>query len=97
MTKRYDREFKDYIAKLVVEENMVQAELAREHDIATSTIGRWVRNYCEEKEYQNETPKHVTPKEHEQMKIEYDKKVAELEEEVAILKKAMHVFMKDPR
>src|SRR5690625_2463023 len=49
MSRKYDREFKEYMAKLIVDENMVQAELAREHDIPSSTIGRWVKNYRLEK------------------------------------------------
>jgi len=39
MSRKYDRDFKEYIAKLVVDENLKQSELSREHDVPSSTIG----------------------------------------------------------
>lgn len=39
MSRKYDCDFKEYIAKLAVNENIKQTELAREHDIPSSTVG----------------------------------------------------------
>jgi transposase len=97
LSRRYDRDFKEYIAKPVVDENMVQAELAREHDVPTSTLGRWVENYRKEKARENGEVQFVTPTEHKQREDELLRQIKELEEENAILKKVAHIFMKDPK
>lgn len=97
MSRKYDRDFKEYISKLVVDENMVQAELGREHDIPLSTIGRWVKNYRLEKARENGEIQFVTPTEHKQRENDLLDKIKKLEEENAILKKVAHVFMKDPK
>ncbi|SRR5690625_512913 len=97
MSRTYDRDFKEYIAKLVVEEDMVQTELSREHDVPTSTMGRWVREYRLEKARKNGEAQFVTPTEHKQREKELLDQIKELEEENKILKKAAHIFMKDPK
>lgn len=97
MSRNYDHEYKEYIAKLVVEENMVQAELSREHDIPPSTIGRWVKNYRKEKARENGEIQFVTPTEHKQRERELMDRIKDLEEENEILKKAAHIFMKNPK
>lgn len=96
MSRKYDREFKEYIAKLAVEENIPQTELSREHDIPTSTIGRWVKNYRLEKASENGDVKFVTPSELKKREKELINQINELKEENAILKKVAHIFMKDP-
>lgn len=97
MSRKYDREFKEYMAKLIVDENMVQAELAREHDIPSSTIGRWVKNYRLEKARKNGGIEFVTPTEHKQREKELLDEIERLKEENDILKKAAHIFMKPPK
>ncbi|MEI3615039.1 transposase, partial [Pseudogracilibacillus sp. SO30301A] len=97
MTRKYDRDFKEYIAKLVVDENITQAELSREHDVPSTTIGRWVKNYRLEKAKENGGVQFVTPTEHKQRESELLIQIKELEEENAILKKVAHIFMKDPK
>lgn len=97
MTKSYDRDFKKYIAKLVVDENMVQAQLSREHGIPSSTIGRWVKDYRLEKAKKDGGVQFVTPTEHKQREKELLDELEKLKEENAILKKVAHIFMKDPK
>lgn len=97
MARFYDHDFKQYIAKLAVDEKIPQTELGREHDIPTSTIGRWVKKYRLEKAQENEGVEFVTPTEHKQREKELLTQIKELEEENEILKKAAHIFMKDPR
>jgi len=97
MSKSYDRDFKEYIAKLAVDENVLQTELSREHDVPASTIGRWVKNYRMEKARTNGEVQYVTPAEHKRLEKELRSKIEDLEEENAILKKVAHIFMKDPK
>ena len=97
MSRKYDHDFKEYIAKLIVDENMVQAEISREHDIPTSTISRWVRNYKLKKVRENGDVQFVTPTEHKEREKELLQQISDLEEENAILKKAAHIFMKSPK
>lgn len=97
MLRNYDRDFKEYIAKLVVDENIPQTELSREHGLPTSTIGRWVKNYRLEKAQKNGEVKFVTPTEHKRREKELEARIKDLEEENAILKKVAHIFMKDPK
>lgn len=97
MARKYDHDFKEYIAKLAVDENIKQVELSREHDVPASTIGRWVQNYRLEKARENGEVEFVTPTEHKQREDELLAQIKELEEENAILKKAAHIFMKDPK
>lgn len=94
VSKRYEQGFKEYIAKLVVEENKVQAELSREHDIPASTIGGWVRNYRMEKARGNGETQFVTSTEQSERKKELLKEIKKLEGENEILRKAAHFFKK---
>ncbi|MED1555685.1 transposase [Bacillus paramycoides] len=50
MAKTYDKEFKLYEVKLVVEERRKGMETARELDIANQTLSNWVKKYREEQE-----------------------------------------------
>ena len=45
MGKRYEKEYKEYIAKLVIEEGRKRTELSYEMDIPYKTISRWVGEY----------------------------------------------------
>jgi len=42
MAQRYDRDFKLYAVKLVVEDGKKVAEAARELDLAHQTLHRWL-------------------------------------------------------
>lgn len=97
MSKHYDHDFKQYIAKLAVDENVTQAKLSREHDVPSSTIGRWVRDYRLEKAKKSGDTEFVTPTEHKKREKELLTHIEKLEEENAILKKVAHIFMKDPK
>jgi hypothetical protein len=50
MSKRYDKEFKLYAVKMVVEDGRKIAEVARELDLVHQTLHKWVNKYKEEQE-----------------------------------------------
>lgn len=96
MSKRYDRDFKEFILKLVVEEFQPQSQVSREHDIPVSTLSRWVREYRRENERGSGELQYFTAAELKKIEKEYSDRIKDLEEENAILKKAAHIFMKNP-
>lgn len=101
MPKHYDSEYKKYVCRLVVEENRKMAELSRELDISYSTLEKWVRSYRNQEKWRQTSqkkrgtstiPVYKTPSDYEKEIKQQEKEVARLQEENAILKKAMHVF-----
>lgn len=97
MTKMPTQEYRDYVVKLVVEENRKVTQLAYELGIGESSIHRWVKKYRDEKKQENSDVKYITPSELKKLEATYEKKLRDLEEENAILKKAMHIFAKNPQ
>jgi len=95
MAKRYDKEFKVYAVNLVVEDGRKAAEVARELDLVPQTLQKWVTKYKEDKEDSFVGSGNRSPK--DQAGYEKDKRIRDLEEEVAILKKAMGIFAKNQR
>ncbi|WP_243385518.1 transposase [Bacillus kexueae] len=92
MRKQYDQEYKEYVAKLIVEEGRKQTGVAYELEIATSTVGRWVKNYREKMEQSKNSESNLTPSEVEKLMKKHQREVEKLREENEILKKAMHIF-----
>lgn len=96
MTKKrtYAPEFRDYVSKLIVQDGRRIVDVSKELDIPYDTISKWVYRYRKkireaEKESQN---KLLTASEYREMyEAELQEKL-ELQEEVEILKKAMHIF-----
>ena len=94
MGNHHTPEYKEYVAKLIVEENRVAKQLCRELDLSVGTVAGWVRKFRDKKNV-SVTPELVTPAELEKRETAYEKRIRELEEENAILKKAMHIFTKN--
>lgn len=94
MGNHHTPEYKDYVAKLIVEENRVAKQLCRELDLSVGTVAGWVKKYRDRKKL-SATPELVTPAELEQRETAYEKRIRQLEEENEILKKAMHIFTKN--
>ncbi|MEI4803618.1 transposase [Bacillus sp. NPDC077411] len=93
MAKTYDKEFKLYAVKLVIEEGRKGAEVARELDIANQTLSNWVKKYHEEQEAGFVGSENLKPE--DQAMHELQKRLQDLEEENVILKKAMGIFAKN--
>lgn len=85
MARRYDKEFKLYAVKLVVEDGKRVAEAARELDLAHQTLSRWIAKYKKDQENSFVGSGNRNPVDQE--KEEKDKQIRDLQEEVAILKK----------
>lgn len=95
MAEQYDREFKLYAVKLVVEDGRKVAEVARELDLVHQTLHRWVAAYREDQEESFVGSGNLSSADKEE--YEKDKRIRDLEEEVAILKKAMGIFAKNQK
>nr|WP_097028640.1 transposase [Clostridium peptidivorans] len=89
--KKYDKVFKQKIARLYLEENRTLASLAKEYSIAKSTINGWVKSFSEEC---IESEDKISPNVYEEIKL-LKKRAAELEKENAFLKKAAAFFAKE--
>jgi transposase len=95
MAKHHDKEYKEYVAKLVVEEGRQQKQLAYELEIPVSTIFNWVKTYRGKVHRDQNGEQYLTPSEAEQLKRKHEKELKALKEENEILKKAMHYFSKN--
>lgn len=95
MGKHYDQEFKEYVAKLVVEEGRRASEVARELELSTKSLSRWVQAYKQQHPNEQSKEKYLTPNELEKLKKQHEKELQALREENEILKKAMHIFTKN--
>lgn len=95
MGKHHTQEYKEYIAKLIVEEGRKATEVAYEFELAYKTVSRWVLAYKEKARGDMFTEQYITPKEFEKLKKQHEKELQQLKEENEILKKAMHIFTKN--
>ncbi len=101
MSQNYDLEYKEYVSRMVMEEDRTVSELSRELNISRTTLSGWVQDYKkkvgwfekhEQKKKDQEPVIYKTPTDYEKEGKEKDKKIERLERENKILKKAMHVF-----
>lgn len=93
--KSYDKEFKLYAVKLVEEKGQKISETARELDLAEQTLHNWVKKYRNDAESSFVGSGNLKPEDKE--KKDLQKKLHDLEEENAILKKAMGIFAKNQK
>lgn len=89
--KKYDKVFKESIARLILEEGRTLASIAKEYNIAKSTINGWVKGFSEEC---LESEEKISASVYEEIKM-LKKRAAELEKENAFLKKAATFFAKE--
>lgn len=102
MGRKFDPEYKQYVARMVVEEGRGVAETSRETNRSETVIRRWVKEYKEEtgwvddykekKKKEAEAPSYKTPTDYEKELKDKEKEINRLARENQILKKAMHVF-----
>lgn len=97
-------EYKDYLCRLVVDDNRKVSELARELELSSSSLYKWVGSYRKnhgvfkpQKQLEPEAKtEYKTVADFEKEIAERDKEIARLAEQNGILKKAVHVFTKNP-
>lgn len=88
MAKHYSDEFKEQAIKMVLEGKKSQNQIARELGLTSSTLNTWIRKHRDEVSgvtEQNANEKALA------------KRIKELEEENAILKKAAAYFAKNQK
>jgi transposase len=95
MGKHHDKEYKEFVSKLIVEEGRKATDVAHELELPYSTILKWTQEYKKKVKSGQSGEKFTTPSELEKIKKEYERKMRLLEEENEILKKAMHIFTKN--
>ena len=76
----------------MVEEGKAVAQTARQLDISPKTFHKWVADYKKDAEHSFVGSGNLKPEDRE--KRELQKNIRDLEEENAILKKAMSIFAK---
>jgi transposase len=95
MRKTFDKEFKLEAVRMVKEDGKKMAEVARELDLAEQTLHNWVTKYNKEQEAGFVGSGNLKPE--NQQAREFQKRIRDLEEENAILKKAMGIFAKNQK
>ncbi|PYI53734.1 transposase [Paenibacillus flagellatus] len=91
--QRYNDEFKMKTVKYIQEQTKTVPQIAEELNIPEGTLHEWMRLH---RKFENEpvlTPEHLRDKDRQ---IERQaREIEDLQEEIAILKKAMHIFSKE--
>ena len=99
MTKRirrkYDREFKIEAVKLVTERGTSIAEAARNLGIHENLLRMWKKKYLEDTKDSFPGKGHLKPQDEQLWRLR--KKLADVEQERDILKKALAIFSKEPK
>jgi transposase len=98
--QRYNEEYKKQMVKFIQEQTKTVPDIAAELGIPAGTIHQWIAKY---REFENEslaTPDKVRQleqllKEKERENKQKDRAYVDLQEEMAILKKALHIFSKE--
>jgi transposase len=93
--RRYDREFKEGAVRLVIEGGQTVAGTAKDLGITENMLGRWKKEYLEDREQAFPGKGHMKPEDAELHQLR--RRVVELEEEREILKKALAIFSKHPK
>ncbi|PEF60576.1 hypothetical protein CON35_30110 [Bacillus cereus] len=91
--KQYEEEFKRQSVKHIFQAGKAVAQVARELGVSVNTLHGWVKKYKQEPK----VIKQRTFRSEDQQTKEMEQRIRDLEEENAILKKAMHFFAKDLR
>jgi len=93
--RKYDREFKEGAVRLIVEGSRTVRGVARDLGIHEGVLHRWKKEYLEDREGAFPGKGHMKPHEEEIFRLK--RKIADLEEDRAILKKALAIFSKRPK
>ena len=93
--RKFDREFKEDAIRLILDGGRSVREVARDLGIHENMLHRWKQEYLQDKEHSFPGKGHMKPHEEELFKLK--RKIADLEEDRAILKKALAIFSKRPK
>ena len=91
--QHYSKEFKEQTVKYIQQQRKTMPEIAEELNIPVKTLSNWMAQF---RKFENEPfVGSGNLSEADRLLKEKDDKIKDLEEEIAILKKAMHFFTKD--
>jgi transposase len=95
--RTYAPEFREYVAKLIVQDGRKLVDVSNELDIPYNTLQKWVGGYRKrlrdaEKATQDQL---LSASEYRKLYEEERQKLIDLQEENEILKKAMHIFTQE--
>lgn len=91
--KSYNEEFKRQTVKFIQGQTKTLPEMAEELDIPVGTLRQWMGKY---RELANEPlASGETVRKQEKLLQQKEREISDLKEEIAILKKAMHIFSKE--
>jgi len=90
--RRFTPEYKEEIIKLVTEQGKRVTHVARDIGVSEATVRGWVKKYKEHGENAFPGSGNLRPEDEEIRKLK--KRLSDIEEENAILKKAIRIFTK---
>ncbi len=90
--RKFDREFKIQAVKMVLEESIPIVEVAKKLEVNQGQIHKWKKDYLDHGTQAFEKKANRNPESEEVRRLK--KKLANLEEEHEILKKAVAIFSK---
>jgi transposase len=90
--RKYDREFKEGAVRLILDGGRTVRSVAEDLGIHENMLHRWKKEYLEDREHAFPGKGHMKPHEEEIFKLK--RRIADLEEDRAILKKALAIFSK---
>lgn len=90
--QHHNEEFKQQTVKYIQEQTKSVVEIAQELDIPAKTLHNWLAKY---RQFESEPLASAARiRELEQLLKEKDQRINDVEEELAIVKKAVHIFSK---
>jgi transposase len=91
--QHYNQKFKEETVKYIQQHSKPITEIAQELNIPVKTLRQWMSKY---RQFPDEPfVGSGNQRSHDQIVKELEKRNKDLEEELAILKKALHIFSKD--
>lgn len=90
--RRFTAEYKEEIIKLITEQGKRVTHVARDIGVSEATVRGWVKKYKDHGENAFPGSGNLRPEDDEIRKLK--KRLADIEEENAILKKAIRIFTK---
>jgi len=97
MAKKYPKEFKEYVSKLIVVDGKKLVDICKELKLPYDTVQKWAASY-KKRQQEAEVARQnqlLTASEYKELYEAELKKRLDMEEENTILKKAMHIFTQE--
>ncbi|UKS26371.1 transposase [Paenibacillus sp. HWE-109] len=93
--QRYNQKFKEETVKYIQQHSKSIPDIANELNIPAKTLSSWVSKY---RQFPDEPfVGSGNLRSHDRIMKDLEQRNKDLEEELAILKKALHIFSKDPK